>query len=152
MPEETAWQTALGQRSPLLTAIEVTEFLDKRVSIKTLANWRSAGVGPKFKKLGNRVFYPLDGVQEWMAQNEFSSTRDYAEMRAAQPAYPVNVGPPANAADALLADFDAQVAELRKVLVARLAEFAVSPAPVKRPRGRPPGSRDKAPRQKAKGR
>jgi hypothetical protein len=148
MPEEVGLGAARGGRSVLLTASEVVELLDRRVSTKTLANWRSQGLGPKFKKLGNRVFYPLAAVEECMEQNEFSSTRDYAEKRAARTPEPADVEPPASAVDALIAEFDTRVSEMRELLVARLAELAVSPARPKRPRGRPPGSRDKAPRRK----
>ena len=36
-----------------------------RLSDQTLANWRSAGKGPPFIRVGSRVLYPFDGIQAW---------------------------------------------------------------------------------------
>ena len=36
---------------------------------KTLANWRSAGAGPKWKKLRNKVRYLGDDLNSWLAEN-----------------------------------------------------------------------------------
>ncbi|MFB0835722.1 helix-turn-helix transcriptional regulator [Arthrobacter halodurans] len=35
-------------------------------SPKTLANWRSAGIGPPHYKIGRRVFYPKATLVEWV--------------------------------------------------------------------------------------
>jgi hypothetical protein len=137
-------------RSPLLTPAEVVELLDHRVTTKTLSNWRYSDepCGPPFKKLGNRVFYPLAAVEKWMEANEYSSIREYWEKRDARaPQAPAAPAPPAEVEASLIAEFDARVAELRDLLIARLAELPRSQPPVKRSRGRPPGSRDKGPRR-----
>lgn len=33
-----------------------------RLSDQTLANWRSAGKGPPFIRVGTRVLYPVEGI------------------------------------------------------------------------------------------
>jgi hypothetical protein len=41
-----------------------------KVSEQTLANWRSAGTGPPYRKLspgrGGRVRYPKDALEAWL--------------------------------------------------------------------------------------
>lgn len=44
---------------------EVCARLHNAVTPKTLANWRSLGMGPPFSKLGGRVFYLADGLERW---------------------------------------------------------------------------------------
>jgi hypothetical protein len=46
-----------------LTAVEVAERL--RVSVLTLANWRVLGKGPAYVKIGSKVLYPIDTLEEW---------------------------------------------------------------------------------------
>lgn len=36
------------------------------VATRTLANWRSRGVGPSFVKIANRVVYLPDDVKSWL--------------------------------------------------------------------------------------
>lgn len=36
-----------------------------RLSDQTLANWRHAGKGPPFIRVGSRVLYPYEGIQAW---------------------------------------------------------------------------------------
>lgn len=36
-----------------------------RLSDQTLANWRHAGKGPPFIRVGSRVLYPIEGIQSW---------------------------------------------------------------------------------------
>lgn len=36
-----------------------------RLSDKTLANWRHAGKGPPFIRVGSRALYPIEGVNAW---------------------------------------------------------------------------------------
>jgi hypothetical protein len=42
---------------------------------KTFRNWRSAGVGPPFVRIGGRIFYRPDAVREWAKQQENASSR-----------------------------------------------------------------------------
>jgi len=51
----------------LLTVAEAAGVL--RLSVKTLANWRSRGVGPKFCRLGARVLYTRAALGEYVAAN-----------------------------------------------------------------------------------
>jgi hypothetical protein len=48
-----------------LTPAELIERYKKTITIRTLANWRSIGEGPKYTKIGGRVLYPMDGVTSW---------------------------------------------------------------------------------------
>ena len=36
-----------------------------RLSDQTLANWRHAGKGPPFIRVGSRVRYPMEGINAW---------------------------------------------------------------------------------------
>jgi hypothetical protein len=48
-----------------------------RVSEKTLANWRSLGIGPSYTKLspgrGGRIRYRRSDVLAWLAQREVAA-------------------------------------------------------------------------------
>ena len=48
----------------LLSPKEVSE--QTSFSIQTLANWRSLKKGPRYKKIGRMVRYPLAEVLEWL--------------------------------------------------------------------------------------
>lgn len=48
-----------------LTPQELAARYKGSITVRTLANWRSTGHGPKFTKIGGRVLYPLDAVIEW---------------------------------------------------------------------------------------
>lgn len=47
------------------------------LSHRTLANWRSAGQGPRFRKIGGRVRYALDDLERWMSARTYGRARDY---------------------------------------------------------------------------
>jgi predicted DNA-binding transcriptional regulator AlpA len=46
------------------------------LAVKTLQNWRSAGTGPAFYKLGGRVLYDTDELDAWLAARRRTSTSD----------------------------------------------------------------------------
>ena len=48
-----------------LTPAELVERYRGSITIRTLANWRSTGEGPRYTKIGGRVLYPLDAVKVW---------------------------------------------------------------------------------------
>lgn len=48
-----------------LTPLELAARYKGSITVRTLANWRSTGHGPKFTKIGGRVLYPVDAVMEW---------------------------------------------------------------------------------------
>jgi predicted DNA-binding transcriptional regulator AlpA len=54
------------QPAALATAGQVAAFLGGGFSEKTLANWRSAGKGPKYRKVGGSVRYAWSDVQAWL--------------------------------------------------------------------------------------
>jgi helix-turn-helix protein len=51
----------------LITPEELAKAL--KVSVQTLAGWRSGATGPDYAKLGKGVFYRLVDVQAWIAKN-----------------------------------------------------------------------------------
>lgn len=55
-----------AEQSDLLTPPEAASWL--RISLKTLANWRSAGTGPAWVKLGSRVAYRRAAVVDYVAE------------------------------------------------------------------------------------
>jgi hypothetical protein len=48
-----------------LTPEELTQRYKGRISLRTLANWRSTGDGPIYTKIGGRVLYALSAVKNW---------------------------------------------------------------------------------------
>lgn len=49
----------------LLTPQALIERWQSSITLVTLATWRSRKNGPRYIKIGGRVLYPLDGVEEW---------------------------------------------------------------------------------------
>lgn len=60
----------------LLTTPEAAPFVG--ASEKTLENWRSLGLGPKFIKVGRKVVYDPADIEHWKDANRFSSTSEAA--------------------------------------------------------------------------
>lgn len=48
-----------------LTPAELVDRYKRTITIRTLANWRSTGDGPKYTKIGGRVLYPMTAVISW---------------------------------------------------------------------------------------
>lgn len=48
-----------------LTPGELVQRYRGSITIRTLANWRSTGEGPRYTKIGGRVLYPVDAVKSW---------------------------------------------------------------------------------------
>ena len=48
------------------------------ITYSSLTKARTFGNGPKFLKVGRRVFYRTDDVREWLEANICASTSDYA--------------------------------------------------------------------------
>jgi len=57
-----------------LTPAQLAERYAGRVSVKTLANWRCLGKGPRFLKVGGRIAYALDDVAAWEASRTADGT------------------------------------------------------------------------------
>jgi hypothetical protein len=49
----------------LLTSDEVVRRYRDQITVKTLSNWRSAGQGPAYVKIGGRVLYPVADLERW---------------------------------------------------------------------------------------
>ena len=63
-----------------LSPKEVSDRWAGKISEKTLANWRSdpsGEKGPRFKRFGNRILYPLDSVTEFEVRMDHGSTSEY---------------------------------------------------------------------------
>lgn len=48
-----------------LTPSELVARYKQTITVRTLANWRSTGEGPRYTKIGGRVLYPTQAVTEW---------------------------------------------------------------------------------------
>lgn len=66
-----------ARRTSYLTPDQVSERYEGRISVRTLANWRSAGQGPPFSRLGGRVLYPEEQLVSWETKNTVNSTSEY---------------------------------------------------------------------------
>lgn len=62
-----------------LTPTEVSERFRGRISVRTLANWRYLGTGPKFTRLGGRILYPIEALDEWEQKRTVDSTSEYCK-------------------------------------------------------------------------
>jgi DNA-binding transcriptional MerR regulator len=61
-----------------MTPHELADRYNGKVTIRTLANWRSAGISPPFTKVGGRIFYRLEDIEQWERNRTVSSTSDYS--------------------------------------------------------------------------
>jgi predicted DNA-binding transcriptional regulator AlpA len=64
----------MSQNSPLLSVEAAAETL--AVSISWLNKLRVSGGGPPFSKLGRRVVYSYQDLQDWVASRRRNSTSD----------------------------------------------------------------------------
>ena len=55
------------------TPYELHKRWSKAISLKTLANWRSLGLGPPYSKIGGRILYRTGDILTWENQNRFST-------------------------------------------------------------------------------
>ena len=63
----TARQRPVANDQPLATPEDLAEFLHD-IPIKTLAQWRYRGVGPKYRKVGRHVRYDWADIHAWLAR------------------------------------------------------------------------------------
>lgn len=56
---------AAGDR-PLATPEDVARYLNN-IPVKTLAQWRSKGTGPQYRKIGRHVRHDWADVHAWLA-------------------------------------------------------------------------------------
>ena len=60
-----------------LTPSEVSCRYNERVTVRTLANWRWAGNGPKFTRIGGRILYDLVELVKWEDKRTVEHTGEY---------------------------------------------------------------------------
>lgn len=61
---------------------ELSSRWEGRIATKTLANWRTLGIGPRFRRFGNKIMYRLDWVKKYEADHDYLTTRDYGKKAA----------------------------------------------------------------------
>lgn len=67
-----------------VTHLNQTELAARwKISPRTLERWRWTGEGPRFVKLGGRVVYRLEDIEEYEREQIRASTTDRAERAAA---------------------------------------------------------------------
>jgi hypothetical protein len=62
---------------------EVGAAAELKLSPKTLQAWRVSGCGPRFVKLGRRVFYRASDLKKFIEENVFQSTAEVDRARQA---------------------------------------------------------------------
>lgn len=70
-------ETKTKTRPRELEPKEVSERYNGKPSVRTLANWRSQGKGPKYIRRGGKILYPENLLDEWDAKCVFQSTSNY---------------------------------------------------------------------------
>jgi hypothetical protein len=68
---------AANDNRQYLTAAELSERFRGKISVRTLANWRCLGIGPRYTKIGGRCLYPIDEVIAWERARTVDSTAGY---------------------------------------------------------------------------
>ena len=59
-----------------LTPTDLVNRYRGTITIRTLANWRSTGEGPRYTKIGGRVLYPVDAVKAWEESRTLGAGKD----------------------------------------------------------------------------
>lgn len=67
----------LTQRPLVLSPKQAAETIG--ISTSTLAKFRLDGKGPKYSKLGRRVFYEESELRRWIGENQHASTDEYGQ-------------------------------------------------------------------------
>lgn len=57
--------------------LDLVERYKGRVTLRTLANWRSTGISPPYTKIGGRILYPVDRLIEWEKSRTVQGTMEY---------------------------------------------------------------------------
>ncbi len=61
------------------TAKQLAAHFGGQIVPKTLSNWRSAGRGPPWRRIGGRVLYPVDSLRQWEEEQTRHSVGGPAE-------------------------------------------------------------------------
>ena len=66
-----------------ITPQQLSDRWEGRISARTLANWRSAGMAPPFVKIGGAIVYRREDVESYENRNTVNSTSQYGNLSAA---------------------------------------------------------------------
>jgi len=44
-------------------------------TVRTLRNWRAKGIGPAYTRVGQKVHYRVEAINEWLLANEVTPVR-----------------------------------------------------------------------------
>jgi predicted heme/steroid binding protein len=59
------------------TPKELVERWEGRISVRTMANWRSQSNGPRYVKIGGRIMYKIEDVVSWENSRTVGGTSEY---------------------------------------------------------------------------
>lgn len=76
-PQEVSLTTTKSPDKEFFTPFELAVRYKGQITTRTLANWRSAGIGPPFTKVGGRILYPVNDILEWERKRTVQSTSQY---------------------------------------------------------------------------
>ena len=77
MEASQATTTTKSHDKEFYTPAELAARYKQQIATRTLANWRSAGIGPPFTKVGGRILYPVSDILEWERKRTVQSTSQY---------------------------------------------------------------------------
>lgn len=60
------------KRAPLMTTEELASY--PQLSPRTVEDWRLHGVGPSYVRIGKRIRYRPEAIEEWLVKEESRST------------------------------------------------------------------------------
>jgi hypothetical protein len=61
------------------TPSELVDRYKGKITVRTLANWRSAGISPPFTKIGGRILYPVVELVKWEERRTVAGTNQYVK-------------------------------------------------------------------------
>ena len=61
------------------TPEELAQRYGGKVTVRTLANWRSAGISPPYCKIGGRILYRVKDIEEWERKRTAHGTGQYVK-------------------------------------------------------------------------
>lgn len=68
---------AANDNTVYLTPEQVSARYQGKIAVRTLANWRCLGIGPRYSKIGGAILYPLDELVKWERDRRSQSTSTY---------------------------------------------------------------------------
>ena len=69
-------QFAPGELKPLVVKASDIGKVIIGLSAKTLANWRSQGIGPAYNVINGQIYYQLPILEEYFNQNQVKTIND----------------------------------------------------------------------------